>query len=78
MWNKTNVFRGSKKANHLTSISDTFCLEETRSLFSCDEYRMQRYGSSMDLMGRAICEFSPAIHSVKGCVRFYGIDEVSV
>ena len=70
-WNRTNVFRESKEAILLTSIPDRFCLEKTRLPFACNEYHMQCYGLSMDPAERAICEFSPAIRSLKGYVRFY-------
>ena len=61
----TNVFHESKEAILLTSILDRFCLERTTLLFSCDEYRMRWYGSSMDQVARAIYEF----HSAIGCLK---------
>jgi hypothetical protein len=70
-WNKTNVFRGSKEANLMTSIPYKFCLEKTRSLFSFHEYHMQCYGSSVGPVERAICEFPSVIGSLKGWVSFY-------
>ena len=67
----TNVFRESKEVTLLTSILDRFCLERTTLPFSCDEYRMRWYDSSMGQVARAIYEFRSAIGSLKGCVKFY-------
>ena len=75
--NKTNVFRGPKEANHLTSIPDIFYLERTKLPFSCDGCHMRCYGSSMDPVERAIYKFRPAIACLNGCVRLYsGTGEV--
>ena len=75
----TNVFRGPKEAIHLTSILDRFYLERTRLPFSCDEYHMRWYGSSMDQVEIAIYEFRPAIACLSGCVKFQSdTDEVRV
>ena len=67
----TDVFRGSKEAILLTSIPDIFYLERTTLPFSCDEYHMRWYGSSMDQVEIAIYAFRPAIGCLKISVRFY-------
>ena len=66
---RTNVFRGHREANHLTSIPDIFCLRKTILLLSCDESHVRCYGSLMGLVGIAICECFPAIVSLKGMCK---------
>ena len=65
----THAFRGSKEAILLISTPERCCLEKTRSQFSCDEYHKRCCGSSRGPEGRAICEYFPAIASLKGWVR---------
>jgi hypothetical protein len=64
-----NVFRGPKEMIPMTSTPGKCCLEKTRLLFSCDEYHMRCCGSLRDPEGRAICECSPVIGSLKEWVR---------
>jgi hypothetical protein len=69
--NITNVFRGSKEAILLISTPERCCLQKTRLLFSYDKYHMRCCGSSRGPVGRAICECSFGIGSLKGRVRFH-------
>jgi hypothetical protein len=62
---KTNVFRGAREVNLLTSILEIFFLGKTNLQISCDEYHMRCYGSLMGRVGRAICECSLVIVSLK-------------
>ena len=50
----------------LTSILEIFSLGKTNLQISCDEYHMRCYGSLMGPEGRATCECSLVIVSLKG------------
>jgi hypothetical protein len=63
---RTNVFRGPREVNLLTSIPGIFCFGKTTLPLSCDGYYMQCYGSLMGPVGRAICGCSRVIVSLKG------------
>jgi hypothetical protein len=63
---RTNVSRGPREVNLLTSIPGIFYLGKTNLRVSCDEYYMRCYGSLMGPMGRAICECSLVVVSLKG------------
>ena len=52
--------------NLLTSILEIFFLGKTNLQISCDEYHMRCYGSLMGPEGRATCECSLVIVSLKG------------
>ena len=62
----TNVSRGPREVDLLTSIPGIFCLGRTSLLFSCDEYHTRCYDSLMDPVGRATYERSLVIVSLKG------------
>jgi hypothetical protein len=66
---RSNVFHGSKVASLLTSTPDRSHLGKTMTLFSCDEYHVRCCGWLKGLAERAICEYSPAIGSLKKWVR---------
>ena len=66
MRNKTYVFRGPREVNLLISIPGIFFLGKTNLLFPFDEHYVPCYGSLMGLVGRAICERSPGVVSLKG------------
>ena len=63
---RTNVFRGAREVNLLTSILEIFSLGKTNLQISCDEYHKRCYGSLMGPVGRAICKCSLVIVSLKG------------
>ena len=62
----TNVFRGAKVVNQLTSILEIFYHRKTNLQFSCDEYDMRCYGSLTGPVVRAIHECSLVIVPLKG------------
>ena len=63
----------------LTSIPDKFCLERTSRPFSCGEYHMRWYGSSMDQVETAIYESRPAVGRLNVCQgSIVGTDEVRI
>ena len=62
---RSNVFHGSKVVSLLTSTPDRSHLGKAMTLFSCDEYHVRCCGWLRGLAERAICEYSPAIGSLK-------------
>ena len=60
-----NVFHEPKEVNLWTSTPERYCLERTKTQFSCDEYHKLCYGWLRDPVGRAICGWFLAIGALK-------------